>query len=159
RLQPEGRVWAGADAFGGAGGDDVAGRQRGEVGAESDDLRDRIDQLVGAGMLDLLAVQPRRQGELARIGNLVAGAEPRPERAGTGKILAGGDGEFLIIAHRAVDQDRIAGDMVEGVFGRDVAPALADDQRQLAFVIEIIRYARADHGAVVTDQRVAEADE
>src|SRR5580700_8945211 len=159
RLHPQRRLAAVADAFGRACGDDVARRQRGEVGAEGDDLRDRIDQLVGAGMLDLLAVQPRRQGELARVGNLVAGDEPWPERAGTGKILAGGDGEFLIIPHRAVDQDRITGDVVEGVFGRDVAPALADDQRQFAFIIEIIRYARADHGAVVADQRVGEADE
>ena len=84
---------------------------------------------------------------------------PRPERSGAGKILAGGDGEFLIIAHRAVDQDRIAGDVVEGVFGRDVTPAFADDQRQLAFIIEIVRYTGADHGAVVADQRVGEADE
>src|SRR5580700_1916709 len=110
-------------------------------------------------MLDLLAVQPRRQGELARIRNLVAGDEPWPERAGTGKILARGDREFLIIPHRAIHQDRIAGDVVEGVFGRDVAPALADDQRQLAFIIEIIRNARADHRAVVADQRVDKADE
>src|ERR1700730_16597375 len=110
-------------------------------------------------MLALLTVQASRQVELARIGNLVAGDEPWPERAGAGKILAGGDGEFLIVSHRAIDQDRIAGDVVEGVFGRDVTPALADDQRQLAFIIEIIRYAWADHGAVMADQRVGEADE
>ena len=40
-----------------------------------------------------------------------------------------------------------------------MTPAFADDQRQLAFIIEIVRYARADHFAVVTDQRVGEADE
>src|SRR4029079_15179547 len=102
RLHPQRRLARMADALGRAGGDDIARMQRGEIRAEADDLLARIDQLVGAGVLDLLAVQPRRQSELARVRNFVAGDDPRPERAGAGPVLAGGDRELLVVAHATV---------------------------------------------------------
>ena len=119
----------------------------------------RVDQLIGGGVLHLLAVEPRGQRQPARIGNLVGGDEPGAERPGAGKILARGDGEFLVVAHAAVDEAGIAGDVVERALGLDVAAGLADDQRQLALEIEIVGYRWPDHFAAVADQRVGEADE
>ena len=126
---------------------------------KDDDLRDRIDQLVGAGVLHLHAVQPRGEREPAGIGNFVGGDEPRSKRTGAGPVLARGDGEFLIVAHRAVDEDRIAGDVVECALGRDVSAGFADDERQLALIVEIVGQFRPDHGAAVANERVGKADE
>src|SRR5687767_6064923 len=61
-LHPERRLAAVADTLGRSGGDDIAGMKLRELGAEGDDLRHRIDHLVGAGALHLLAVETRRQG-------------------------------------------------------------------------------------------------
>ena len=137
-LHPQLRLAAVADAFGRSGGDDVAGRQRGKVGAERDDLRDRIDQEISRRVLHLLVVEPRHQCELARIGDFVGGDEPWAERAGAGKVLAGGDGKLLIIAHAAVDEAGIAGDVIERVLGLDVPSGFADDDGEFALEIEIV---------------------
>ncbi len=110
-------------------------------------------------MLHLFAVEPRRQRQPARIGNLVGGDEPRPERAGAGKVLARRDGEFLIVAHAAVDEAGVAGDVIERVLGLDVASGFADDDGEFAFEIKIVRHHRPDHLAVMADQRVGEAHE
>ena len=121
--------------------------------------RHRIDQLVGAGMLDLLAVQPRGQRELSRIGDFVGGDDPRPERTGAGPVLARGDGEFLVVAHAAVDKDGVARDVVERAVDRDMPAALADHHGQLALEVEIVRQLRPDHLPLMSNQGVGEADE
>src|SRR5438270_4036773 len=54
-LHPDGRRAAVADAIGRSGGDHVAWRKRGEVGAEGDDLRDRVDQEIGTRALHFRA--------------------------------------------------------------------------------------------------------
>src|SRR5581483_10070016 len=66
---------------------------------------------------------------------------------------------FLIIAHAAVDEDRVAGDVVERAFDRNMAAALADHHGELALVIEMVGELGADHLALVADQRVGETDE
>ena len=69
------------------------------VKSEQKAIRGSDTVLIGGGVLHLFAVESRRQRQPARIGNLVGGDEPRAERPGTGKILARGDGEFLVVAH------------------------------------------------------------
>ena len=49
--------------------------------------------------------------------------------------------------------------MVERAFGFDVAAGLADDDGEFALEIEIVGHRRPHHLAVMTDQRVGEADE
>ena len=138
-LHEQLRIAAVADALRRAGGDHVAGRERGEVGAERHDVRDRIDQEIGAGALHLLAVEPRHQRQLGRVGDFVGGDHPWAQRPGAGKILARGHREFLEVAHAAVDEAGVAGDMLERALLRDVAAALADHHRQLALEIELRR--------------------
>src|SRR5262244_1527737 len=70
-LHPYRRIAAVADALGRAGRNHVARRERGEVGAERNDVRNGVDEQASARMLHLLAVEPRHQVELGWIGQLV----------------------------------------------------------------------------------------
>jgi len=71
-----------ADAGGRSGGDDVARRQVSEIRYERDDLRDRIDQHVGARALHLCPVEPCHQSQLGWVRDFVGRRQHRPERAG-----------------------------------------------------------------------------
>src|SRR5262249_2401384 len=122
-LHPQWWIAAMADPFRRAGGDHVTRQERREVRAERDDLRHRIDQEIGGGLLPLLPVQPRREREAGRIRDLVGGDDPGPERTRGGEILSRRHGEFLIVAHAAVDEAGIAGDVVERALDRDMAAA------------------------------------
>src|SRR5262245_8407633 len=148
-----------ADPFRRAGGDHVARQERREVRAEGDDLRHRIDQEIGAGLLHLLSVQPRREREAGRIRNLVGGDDPGPERTGGGEILSRSHGEFLIVAHAAVDEAGVTGDVVERAPDWDMATAATDHNCKLAFEVEALRHRGADHLALVAGERVGEPDE
>ena len=77
------------------------------------------------------------QRVIGRIAELVGRHQPRPETAGALEILAEAELPVvaLIFAHRTFVIAGIAGDMIEGVLAFDVAAGLADDHRQLAFVI------------------------
>src|SRR5215469_2495284 len=158
-LHPERRIAAVADAFRRAGRDHIARRKLREVGAERDDLRDRIYQKVRSRALHLRAVEARREHEASRIGNFVAGDEERAERSGAREILAGGDGEFLIVAHAAVHKARVAGNVIERSLDRNMPPAAANHHRELALEVEMRRDFGADHLAFMSDQRVGAADE
>src|SRR5512143_322753 len=69
------------DATGRPGRDDVAGFEGHEPRAEGDQARHVVDHLGGAGILDGLAVDEAADAQRARIGQVVGGDEPRPERA------------------------------------------------------------------------------
>jgi hypothetical protein len=148
-----------ADAFRRSGGNDIARRERGEIRAKRNDLRDRIDQKIGRRALDLFAIKPRRQSKAARVRNFVGGDQPRPERPGAGKILARRHREFLIIAYAAIDEAGVAGDVLERAVERDVTSAFADHQRKLALEIEIVRDLGPNELAVMADQSIGQANE
>ena len=95
----------------------------------------------------------------SRIGDFIAGDHPRAERTGGGKILARRHGELLIVAHAAVDEAGIAGDVIERALDRNVAATASDDDRKLALEVEALRHRGANHLAVVAGQRVGESDE
>ena len=101
------------------------------------------------------------QGKMLGIGDLVLRHQPGAERAGADKVLAGRDllRMLLIVADRAVVENRVAGDVVERVSLRDVAAALADDDREFAFPIEIIRHFRTHDGVAVRNRRAPDAQE
>ena len=44
----------------------------------------------------------------------------------------------LPVTHRIVAAHREAGDDLEGTLGRDMAPPLADDHHQFAFIVELL---------------------
>jgi hypothetical protein len=148
-----------ADAVRRAGRDDVAGPERCELGAERDDCRHRVNQHVGAGMLHLFAVEPRRQREARRIGDLVGGDDPRPERPGGREVLARRDRDLLVVAHAAVDEAGVPDHVLERVLRFDVTSRAPDHDRQLALEVEALRDRRPDHLTLVADKRVDEARE
>src|SRR5215470_17067097 len=110
-----------AHALGRTGRDHVAGIERGEVRAKGDDLRNGIDQEIGAGMLNDLVIEAGREHELGRIWDLISRDDPWPEWAGAGEIFARGHRKFVRIAHAAVDEAGIAGDVLETMFRFNVA--------------------------------------
>src|SRR6266566_6619561 len=147
------------DPFRRSGGNDIARLERGEIRTERNDLRDRIDQKIGGRALDLFAIKARHQSKAARIRNFITGDQPRPERPGAGKILAGSDREFLIIAHAAVNEACVAGDVLERAIEWNVTSAFANHQRKLAFEIEIVRDLGSDQFAAMADQSIGKANE
>src|SRR5204863_927683 len=62
------------------------------------------------------------------------------------------------LARGAFVAQRIAGDVLVRLFLRNSAPRLADHQRDLAFVVELLRYARAYQGFARTDERVGRTE-
>src|SRR5690606_8169531 len=72
------------------------------------------------------------------VGHLVAGDEGGAEGAGADKVLAGGELVRMVlpVAHRAVVVARVSGHVLEGLLGADVSSGPADDDGQLALVIE-----------------------
>ena len=84
----------------------------------------------------------------------VGGDEYRTERAGAVEILA--DRPLrrleLIVAHRDVVEDRIAGDVVERLTSRDMAAALADHGDELALIVELVGDSRANDRRAVADE-------
>ena len=94
------------------------------------------------------------QGQMLGIGDLVFRHQPGAERACADKILARRDllRMLLVVADRAVVEDGITGDMIEGVGLRDVSATLADDDREFAFPVKIVRHFRA-HDRVAVRNR------
>src|SRR5690606_556783 len=88
------------------------------------------------------------------------GDEDRADRAGRVEILALG-GVELGVAHpvsdRAFVTERQAGDMFEGAFARDAAAFLADNDDDLAFIVELWAFGRTQDRLFVTDERVRRA--
>ena len=116
------------------------------------------DQIVDPGVLDLHAVEPRHQVQPCRVGDLVRGDDPRPKTAPRVEILAGGDRVLeLNVADRAVIEAGIAEDVAQCLRLGDMTAGLADDERQLALVIEIAGDLGAHHRLVVSNQGVDEA--
>ena len=63
----------------------------------------------------------------------------------------------LNVSDRAVIEAGVAKDMAQRVWFGDVAAGLADDDGQLALVIEISRNPRAHHRLIVRDKGVDQA--
>ena len=78
----------------------------------------------GARAVHLLAVEARHQGKLRRVGDLVAGHHHGTERSGGDKVLARCHRMLLPVAHAAVDEAGVAGNVPERVALLDVAPGL-----------------------------------
>ena len=129
---------------------------------ERDQRRDVEDQIGGGGALHDAAVEPHLDFQAMRAGRQFVGAdENRAERPGIVEILA--DRPLrraeLKVADRSVVEDRIGADMREPGCTRYVAAALADHRDQLAFVIELVGYARTHDRLIVRDQARGKAGE
>ncbi len=103
--------------------------------------------------LDLEPLPPRRQ--------FVGGHHPRADAAGLIEILAHAPlrGVALVFADRAFHAAGIAGDAVGGILKRQMLGALADDDDQFAFVVELDRFLRPQQRRAVRRQRRQHAEE
>ena len=93
---------------------------------------------------------------------LVAADQPGAERARVCEILTLCDiklGVSQPVPNRTFVHDRCAGDVLVRVSLRNTSPGFADDQHDLAFVIELVRFWRVQYRLLVTDQRFAAAHE
>ena len=93
---------------------------------------------------------------------LVGRDDPRTDAAGTDEVFALGNIEFRVadpVAQRALVQQGEARDMFERVaFGNPVA-GFADDDCDLAFVVELCRLRGAPQRGVVAGERIDRAHE
>ena len=138
------RLAAEADARGRARQDQVARLERRPLADRRDQVRDREDHQVGRRLLQRLAVDDRAQRQLARVRDLVGGDEPRADRRRAVPRLALHPlvRLRLVVAHRHVVGDRVAGDVLQRVGLGDAAGARADDDDQLALVVDRLRFRR-----------------
>src|SRR5205085_1909876 len=81
RPQEARRLEAGADPGWGPGRDHVARIERREMADIADDVVDAEDQVGGVAVLPPLAIDLGPELQLARVGYLVGGHEPRADRA------------------------------------------------------------------------------
>src|SRR3954465_4788445 len=147
------------DAFGGAGGDDVARLERHHEGDELDQVLDRKDQMSGARRLAPLAVD--ESFDAARVA-VQAGGDARADRRKRVEALAARVLRFFLLQIArgdVVDADQAA-NVVPRVLAGDAVGAAADDDAELGFVIDAAdagrnanRIARTDHGARRLDEQ------
>src|ERR1700739_1578677 len=89
RREPALRTTAHADAARRAGENQVAGQQRRDGGQLLAKVRDAEDQISGAALLHLDAVDRTAEFEVIRVAEFVWRDEPRPDRATARVRLAG----------------------------------------------------------------------
>ena len=123
---------------GSAGGDDRAGQQRERRRRCAISSQQLVIICLCRRVLAQVVVDPRADLQVVRIGDLVGGHQPWPDRAVRVPRLAHRHRRrrALPIAHRHVVDDQVAGDDVGRRRPLDVAAARADDDAELALVVD-----------------------
>ena len=138
-LQPYPRVAGAADPGGRPGRDDVAGLQRHPPRQMGDQLGHGEDQVRGRRLLHRFAVQLELELDAVVRPRLVGGDQRRSARRRPVEDLARhplGCRE-LEVARREVVQQRVAGDVLEGVARLDLAAPAPDHHRDLRLVVDL----------------------
>src|SRR5207302_7907884 len=128
------RLESGADPRWRPGRDHVAGIERHEMADIADDVVDPEDQIGGVAVLPALAIDLGPQRQLAGVGHLVGGDQPRADRAeGVGALALGPLAAALELEFALGDviDEAIAGNVLWRVVHRDVARLGADDDTEL----------------------------
>ena len=144
-------------AGGRAGGDQVARRERDQVGEVRDEVGHVEDQLRGAAVLHLLAVDPGPELQDVRVRHFLAIGEAGPERReGLAHLaLRPLARHELEVAGAHVVDDRIAEDVVEGPLPGDVARRAPDDDAELDLPVELLAAPRPEDRLARVEDRVA----
>src|SRR5579862_4848425 len=118
--------------------DDIAGLERVAGREVVDDLLDRKKHFVERLILLLDAIEARDQAMLLRIAEFVRGHEPRTEAARALEILSQAELTIMALelADRALIVAGIAGDMAQCLVHGNMAPGCANDDSELAFIVE-----------------------
>src|SRR5581483_302542 len=101
------------------------------------------------------------QVQVCRVAQLIGCDDPGSEAAAAVEVLAGRRSRVvaLPVPDRGVIEAGVAGHVPQGVLARDVAPGGADDNGQLALVVQVAGDARAKDGLPVTDDAAGHAQE
>src|SRR3954465_11148755 len=94
--------------------------------------------------------------------HLVRRDHPRPETAGGIEVLALSDIELGVprpLARGPFVAERVARDVLVRFFFRDPASFAADHQRDLAFIVELLRDTRLSERLTRADERAGRAEE
>src|SRR5580693_2105076 len=148
RFEELRRLHAETDTRRRAGRDDVAGQQGHEMADIADDVVDPEDQIGGIAVLYPPAVDLGPQPELARIGHLIGGDDPRTDRGESvgalalGPLAAALDLKFALgnIVH-----DAVAGDVFVRIVGGDIPRQGADHDAELDLPVGLLRGFRNDN--------------
>src|SRR5438034_545822 len=138
-LQEDRRLAGEADPRGRASRDQVVGLERHRQACERNHLGDREDHLCRRRILHHLAVQGAADPERLGVGNLLSRDEARAdgaERVDRLRPRPLAVGELQVAGADLVDAD-VAADGLERLTLRDIADALADDDAQLRFVVDL----------------------
>lgn len=108
-----------------------------------DYLADSKDHVIGPSLLPLLSIDLRPVLQLLRISYDFLARDTRPnrrkfvKRLGIAELTAGDRGWELKVASGHVVADRVSENEVSPVVFSSVLAVFADDNRELAFVVEI----------------------
>jgi hypothetical protein len=142
----------GAHSRRGAGGDKVTGLKSEKLADVGQNSTRRENHVRDGGVLDALAVEPGLDSEgfkfdfVERNGPAAGGAEG-VEAFAAGPLAVA----LLEVAGGDVVDAGVAPDVFAPVFGFDVAGALADDEAEFAFVVEILGELGVDDFIAVGD--------
>ena len=118
------------------------------------------DMRLVCDVLARLAVDAQLHVEVCGVGDLVGGDDPRARRAEGVDALreaehAGLHLLALDVARGDVVEDEVAGDVLLGLLGREELPRLADHDRELELVVQLVGHRlRIDDRVLGTDDRV-----
>src|SRR3546814_19837581 len=112
-------------------------------GCSSDLLRDIVDEIARAAVLERLAVQSGLHGDVARIAEHIDSHHPRPEASGVAKIFPRCDltRMELPVAAASVVKGGISRYIPQGILLGDPTADLADDHGAFRPHITGIRHA------------------
>src|SRR5262249_6969398 len=148
-LQPPRRLHACGHATTCTSRDDIARLERPRGGGVFDHLFPVVNHVAGVVMLAYFAIDSRTKRQIVGIGDLVGGDDPGTERAmrvpGLAQVIVD---MALVIAHRAVIEDRVAHHDQRHLCARDPPTTPPYDSRELQLVVELLRLARQPHSTV-----------
>jgi hypothetical protein len=146
--EPALRIAAQADSGGRAGEDEVTRQQREHPGQVLDEFRHAEDEILGAALLHLLAVDQAAELQVIPAGQLIRGDQPGPDRRETWVGLAqaelGRRGCQLQDPLRDILTGGHAGHMIPGRRGRHVIRGRTDDHHELHFPVGVPAWRECD---------------
>ena len=149
--EPALRIAAQADSGGRAGEDEVTRQQREHPGQVLDEFRHAEDEILGAALLHLLAVDQAAELQVVPAGQLIRGDQPGPDRCETWVGLAQAElrrgGRQLQDPLRDILAGGHAGDMIPGRRGRHVVRGRTDDHHELDFPVGVAALGEGDVAA------------
>ncbi|VUS93773.1 hypothetical protein SB6408_05841 [Klebsiella spallanzanii] len=117
-----------------------------------------MDHAGGIVVLHFHTVEPGFDGQRVRVGDFIPRHQPGAKAAGRWPVFAGGKPGVLPVAGRAVHIAAVTGNVLQRPLDGNIAPAFADHQRQLAFIIKLMAGSRFNDLAQMPALGIRETD-